>query len=157
MNGKLVPLRTQLKNGDIVEIVTSPTQTPSREWLNMVATSRAKHKIRHWLNTEQKHRSIELGRKLIEREAKRYKVQWRKLIAENALDGVLTEHGLPRIDDLYADVGYGKIAARSIVERCRSRGHLCPSFETSDRTARGDQADRQHDRAGGRRMVLYVR
>ena len=117
VNGKLLPLRTPLKNGDIVDIVTSPTQTPSREWINMVATSRAKHKIRHWLNTEQKHRSIELGKKLIEREAKRYKVQWRKLVAENALDGVLTEHGLPRLDDLYADVGYGKISARSIVER----------------------------------------
>ena len=117
VNGKLVPLRTHLKNGDIVEIVTSPTQTPSREWINMVATSRAKHKIRHWLNAQQKHRAIELGRKLIEREAKRYKVQWRKLVAENALDGILSEHGLPRLDDLYADVGYGKIAARSIVER----------------------------------------
>jgi guanosine-3',5'-bis(diphosphate) 3'-pyrophosphohydrolase len=117
VNGKLVPLRTQLRNGDILEILTGPNQTPNREWINMVATSRAKHKIRHWLNTEQKHRSIELGRKLIEREAKRYKVQWRKLIAENALDGVLSEHGLPRIDDLYADVGYGKIQARSIVER----------------------------------------
>jgi GTP diphosphokinase / guanosine-3',5'-bis(diphosphate) 3'-diphosphatase len=117
VNGKLVPLRTHLRNGDIVDIITGPTQTPSREWINMVATSRAKHKIRHWLNTEQKHRSIELGRKLIEREAKRYKVQWRKLVAENALDGVLSEHGLPRLDDLYADVGYGKIAARSIVER----------------------------------------
>ncbi len=117
VNGKLVPLRTQLKNGDILEILTGPNQTPNREWINMVATSRAKHKIRHWLNTEQKHRSIELGRKLIEREAKRYKVQWRKLLAENALDGVLSEHGLPRIDDLYADVGYGKIQARSIVER----------------------------------------
>ncbi|HEX8170750.1 MAG TPA: bifunctional (p)ppGpp synthetase/guanosine-3',5'-bis(diphosphate) 3'-pyrophosphohydrolase [Thermoanaerobaculia bacterium] len=117
VNGKLVPLRTALKNGDIVEIVTSPTQSPSREWLNMVVTSRARHKIRHWLNTEQKYRSIELGRKLIEREAKRYKVQWRKLVAENALDGVLSEHGLARLDDLYADVGYGKIAARSLVER----------------------------------------
>jgi len=117
VNGKLLPLRTPLKNGDIVEILTAPNQTPSREWLNMVVTSRAKHKIRHWLNAEQKHRSIELGRKLIEREAKKYKVQWRKLIAENALDGVLSEHSLPRLDDLYADVGYGKIAARSIVER----------------------------------------
>ncbi|HUP59029.1 MAG TPA: bifunctional (p)ppGpp synthetase/guanosine-3',5'-bis(diphosphate) 3'-pyrophosphohydrolase [Thermoanaerobaculia bacterium] len=117
VNGKLVPLRTQLRNGDIVEIVTSQTQTPSREWINMVATSRAKHKIRHWLNTEQKHRSVELGRKLIEREAKRFKVQWRKLVAENALDGVVAELGLPRLDDLYADVGYGKISARSVVER----------------------------------------
>ncbi|HEX7707771.1 MAG TPA: TGS domain-containing protein, partial [Thermoanaerobaculia bacterium] len=117
VNGKLVPLRTQLRNGDIVEIITGPTQSPSREWINMVATSRAKHKIRHWLNTEQKHRSMELGRKLIDREAKRYKVQWRKLVAENALDGILTEHGLGRLEDLYADVGYGKISARSIVER----------------------------------------
>jgi GTP pyrophosphokinase len=83
----------------------------------MVVTSRARHKIRHWLNAEQKNRSMELGRKLIEKEAKKYKVQWRKLIAENALDGVLTEYGTPRLDDLYADVGYGKVSARSIVER----------------------------------------
>jgi guanosine-3',5'-bis(diphosphate) 3'-pyrophosphohydrolase len=120
VNGKLVPLRTPLKNGDIVEILQGATQTPSREWLNMVVTSRARHKIRHWLNTEQKHRSIELGRKLIEKEAKRYKVQWRKLVAENALDGVLSEHGLARLDDLYADVGYGKVSPRSLVERFAS-------------------------------------
>jgi GTP pyrophosphokinase len=117
VNAKLVPLRTPLKNGDILEILTAPNQTPSREWVNMVVTSRARHKIRHWLNTEQKQRSIELGRKLIEKEAKRYKVQWRKLVAENALDGVLHEYGLSRLDDLYADVGYGKVSARHIVER----------------------------------------
>src|SRR5216683_8326187 len=117
VNGKLVPLRTPLKNGDIVEIATSPTQAPSREWVNMVVTSRARHKIRHWLNTEQKHRSIDLGKKLIEKEAKRYRVAWRKLIAENALDGVLSEYGLARLEDLYADVGYGKVSPRSIVER----------------------------------------
>ena len=117
VNGKLVPLRTPLKNGDIVEVLTGATQTPNREWVNMVVTSRARHKIRHWLNTEQKHRSIELGRKLIEKEAKKYKVTWRKLVAENALDGVLSEYGLARLDDLYADVGYGKVQARAIVER----------------------------------------
>ena len=117
LNGKLVPLRSTLSNGDIVEIMTGPTQTPSREWLNMVVTSRARHKIRHWLNTEQKHRSIELGRKLIEKEAKRLKVPWRKLITEAALDGVLHEYGHSKLDDLYADVGYGKITPRTIVER----------------------------------------
>ncbi len=117
VNGKLVALRTPLRNGDIVEILTGTTQTPSREWLNMVATSRAAHKIRHWLNAEQKNSSIELGRKLIEREAKRYRVQWRKLVAENALDGVLSEYGLAKLDDLYADIGYGKVSGRSIVER----------------------------------------
>jgi len=117
VNGKLVPLRTPLKNGDIVEIMTGASQTPSREWVNMVVTSRARHKIRHWLNAEQKNRSIELGRKLIEKEAKKYKVGWRKLVAENALDGVLIEYGLARLDDLYAEVGYGKLSGRSIVER----------------------------------------
>src|SRR6185369_14301291 len=117
VNGKLVPLRTQLKNGDIVEISTAPNQTPSREWLGMVVTARARHKIRHWINIEQKHRSIELGRRLIEKEAKRYRVQWRKLVAENALDSVLAELALPRLDDLYADVGYGKLSPRSVVER----------------------------------------
>src|SRR5437870_1567856 len=117
LNGKLVPLRTPLTNGDIVDIITAANQTPSREWINMVVTSRARHKIRHWLNTEQKHRSIELGRRLIEKEAKRYRVQWRKLVAENALDSVLAELALPRLDDLYADVGYGKLSPRSVVER----------------------------------------
>jgi GTP diphosphokinase / guanosine-3',5'-bis(diphosphate) 3'-diphosphatase len=117
VNGKLMALRTPLRNGDIVEILTGATQTPSREWLSMVATSRAAHKIRHWLNAEQKNRSIELGRKLVEREAKRYRVQWRKLVAENALDGVLSEYGLAKLDDLYADVGYGKVSPRNLVER----------------------------------------
>src|SRR4029079_12380326 len=117
VNGKLVPLRTALKNGDIVDIITGAQQTPSREWVNMVVTSRARHKIRHWLNLEQKNRSTELGRKLIEKEAKKFKVPWRKLVAENALDGILTDYGMAKIDDLYADVGYGKMSARSVVER----------------------------------------
>ncbi|HVS30312.1 MAG TPA: bifunctional (p)ppGpp synthetase/guanosine-3',5'-bis(diphosphate) 3'-pyrophosphohydrolase [Thermoanaerobaculia bacterium] len=120
VNGKLVPLRTALKNGDIVEILTGTTQTPSREWVNMVVTSRARHKIRHWLNAEQKNRSIELGRKLVEKEAKKFKVGWRRLVAENALDGILHEHGLGRLEDLYAEIGYGKVSARSVVDRFTS-------------------------------------
>jgi GTP diphosphokinase / guanosine-3',5'-bis(diphosphate) 3'-diphosphatase len=117
VNGKLVQLRSTLKNGDIIEIISAPNQTPSRDWLSIVVTSRARHKIRHWLNTEQKTRSIELGRKLVEKEARKFRVPIRKLIAENALDGVLAEHSYARIDDLYADVGYGKLSARSVVER----------------------------------------
>jgi GTP pyrophosphokinase len=117
INGKLVPLKTPLKNGDIVEILTGANQAPNREWLTIAVTSRARHKIRHWLNTEQKNRSIELGRKLLEKEAKKYRVSIKKLVAENALDSVLSEHGLSRLEDLYADIGYGKIAAKSVVER----------------------------------------
>ena len=117
VNGKLVPLRTHLKNGDIVEIMTDKNQTPSREWLNLVATSRARHKIRHWLNTEQKSRSIELGRKLIEKEARRYRLSLKKLLSENALQSLLSEQGISRVEELYADVGYGKVSAKSVVER----------------------------------------
>jgi len=131
VNGKLVQLRSPLKNGDIVEIMTGANQTPNREWINLVVTSRARHKIRHWLNTEQKTKSIELGRKLVEKEAKRYKVAFKKLIAENALDGVLSEYGLARLDDLYADVGYGKIAAKSLIERFVPEGQKGKEAEES--------------------------
>ncbi len=117
VNGKLVQLRTPLRNGDIIEILSAPNQTPSREWLSTVVTSRARHKIRHWLNAEQKKRSLELGRKLVEKEAKRFRVPIRKLIAESALEGVLAEHGYARLEDMFADVGYGKLAARSVIER----------------------------------------
>ncbi|MFN2442822.1 MAG: bifunctional (p)ppGpp synthetase/guanosine-3',5'-bis(diphosphate) 3'-pyrophosphohydrolase, partial [Thermoanaerobaculia bacterium] len=117
VNGKLVQLKTPLRNGDIIEIISAPNQTPSREWLSTVVTSRARHKIRHWLNAEQKKRSLELGRKLVEKEAKRSRVPIRKLIAESALDGVLAEHGYARLEDMFADVGYGKLAARTVIER----------------------------------------
>lgn len=117
VNGKLTPLRTPLKNGDIVQILTGSNQTPNREWVNLVNTSRARHKIRHWLNTEQKTRSTELGRKLLEREAKKLRVPIRKLITQNGLDGVLAEHGLSRMDDLYAEIGYGKVTPKNILER----------------------------------------
>ena len=72
VNGKMVPLRTRLKNGDIVEIVTQASHTPSRDWLNFVVTSRARQKIRHFVQQEEKARSIDLGRKLFEKEARRF-------------------------------------------------------------------------------------
>src|SRR5262249_34415224 len=74
VNGKLVPLRTTLRQGDIVEIVTSPNQHPSRDWLKLVKSSRARSKINQWLKVEERARSIELGRELFEREAKKYRL-----------------------------------------------------------------------------------
>ena len=117
INGKLVPLRTQLNNGDIVEAFTSPGQTPSQEWLSIVGTSRARHKIRHWLNTEQKSRSIELGRRLFEKEAKKYRLSLKKLTRDGALATLAAEHGHGKSDDLFADVGFGKLSAKTLVQR----------------------------------------
>jgi len=68
VNGRLVPLRTQLENGDIVEILTSPNQVPSRDWLELAATARAKNKIRAWLNRGEKEQAVESGLRLLERE-----------------------------------------------------------------------------------------
>ena len=74
VNGRMVPLRTRLANGDIVEILTQPGHKPSRDWLNFVATSRARNKIKHFIHAEEKSRSLELGRRLFDKEVRRFAV-----------------------------------------------------------------------------------
>jgi GTP diphosphokinase / guanosine-3',5'-bis(diphosphate) 3'-diphosphatase len=117
INGKLVPLKTQLSSGDIVEILTAPNQTPSRDWLSFVATSRARHKIRQYIHTQEKLQAVELGRRLLERELKKYKKTLKKLTAEGKLERELPQWGFSKPEDLYAAVGYGKLAAKNVLER----------------------------------------
>ncbi|HXT20200.1 MAG TPA: bifunctional (p)ppGpp synthetase/guanosine-3',5'-bis(diphosphate) 3'-pyrophosphohydrolase, partial [Thermoanaerobaculia bacterium] len=117
VNGKLVPLRTLLRNGDIVEILTDPSRQPSRDWLNLVATSRAKSKIRHWLSTQQKQKATEIGRRLLDRELRRYKVNPKKVAEGAEMTAYLTEHGLTGIEDLYSRVGFGKVGVRQVLTR----------------------------------------
>ncbi|HET9697713.1 MAG TPA: bifunctional (p)ppGpp synthetase/guanosine-3',5'-bis(diphosphate) 3'-pyrophosphohydrolase [Terriglobales bacterium] len=116
VNGRMVPIRHKLRSGDIVEIITQPGHQPSRDWLAIVKSSRAKQKIRHWLNVHQRERAIEIGKKLIEKEARKYRV-YLKDIKEADFQRVSTELGLGRPDDLLAAIGYGKFAARSILAR----------------------------------------
>ena len=117
VNGKLVPLRTPLSNGDIIEILTAPNQVPSRDWLSSVVTSRARHKIRHFIHEEEKRQAVELGRRLLERELKKFRRTVRKLEAEGALQRELAQWGFTKPDDLYAAIGYGKLAPRAALER----------------------------------------
>jgi len=117
VNGKLVPLRTTLGSGDIVEILTSANQTPSRDWLSFVATSRARHKIRHFIHTQEKLQAVELGRRLLDRELKKFKRTLKKLESQGTLERELSHWGFSRPEDLYAAVGYGKIPPRSALER----------------------------------------
>ena len=117
VNGKLVPLRTPLSNGDIIEILTAPNQVPSRDWLSSVATSRARHKIRHFIHEEEKRQAVELGRRLLERELKKFRRTVRKLEAEGLLQRELAQWGFTKPDDLYAAIGYGKLAPRAALER----------------------------------------
>jgi len=117
VNGKMVPLRTRLKNGDIVEIVTAPGHKPSRDWLNFVGTSRARSKIRHFIHAEEKSRSTELGRKLFEKEARRFDVSYKAMMEPAKLDEAALAYGLQKADDLFAAIGYGKLAARNVIAK----------------------------------------
>src|SRR5256712_2768831 len=116
VNGRMVPLRYKLHSGDIVEILTQPGHKPSRDWLAVVKSSRARNKIKHWLNLHQRERAIEIGRKLIEKEARKYRVGLKE-IKEPDLQRIASDYGLGRPDDLMAGIGYGKYSARQVLAR----------------------------------------
>ena len=119
VNGKMVPLRYKLKNGDIVEIVTSPGHKPSRDWLGFTVTNKAKAKIRHYLNTAEKQQALEIGRKHLERELRRYDLTLKRVVQEpSALESLAQELGVgTRLDDLFAALGYGKVSVRQVLAR----------------------------------------
>jgi GTP pyrophosphokinase len=123
VNGRMVPLRTKLKNGDIVEIVTNPSHQPSRDWLNFVATSRARNKIKHLIQGEEKERAVELGRKLLEKEARRYDGNLVKLIESESLTVAANDLGFQN-DELFAQIGYGKLAPRQVLDKLVPPGEL---------------------------------
>jgi len=114
VNGRIVTLRTKLKHGEIVEVITSKDASPSRDWLVFVKTARARNRIKHWINQKEKEDAAELGRKLLEKEARKFKTTWKKVSTTNELAGVLLQYGIQKADDVYAEVGFGKVAARQI-------------------------------------------
>jgi GTP pyrophosphokinase len=116
VNGRMVPLKSKLANGDIVEIVTQPGHSPSRDWLNFVTTSRARNKIKHVIHNQEKSRSIELGKRLFEKDVRRFSVDKARVTADE-LAKIGAEYGLPKLDDLYAAFGYGKLQPRSVLAK----------------------------------------
>jgi GTP pyrophosphokinase len=116
VNGRIVPLRTRLRNGDIVEISTQTGHAPSRDWLSFTKSSRARNKIKHWLNEQQRVRAIEIGRKLLDREARKYKLSLGKF-DESDYDKVAGEYGLGTQAELLAGVGFGKFSARQVLNK----------------------------------------
>jgi GTP pyrophosphokinase len=123
VNGRIVPLRTKLANGDIVEILTQTAHKPSRDWLNFVHTSRARNKIKHAIHAEEKTRSVELGRRLFEKEVRRFGVE-KGRIDDEALAEVAGEYGAQKADDLFAAIGYGKVTARAVLGRLVGQDRL---------------------------------
>ncbi len=116
INGKIVPLRYKLKNGDTIEIITSQTHGPSRDWLKFVVTQRAKTRIKQWIKAEERHQSVELGIKLLESELRKHNMS-------NALmrsDEILTAAkslGMNSLEDLFVSVGFGKVSPHQVVNR----------------------------------------
>src|ERR687890_528792 len=106
VNGKMVPLRTRLRNGDIVQVMTAPGHHPSRDWLNFVVTSRARNKIKHYIHAEEKARSLELGKKIFEKEARRYGLNVKSLTEGAAFASALSEGGYQKADDLFTAIAY---------------------------------------------------
>lgn len=115
VNGRLVPLRTVLKTGDIVEIQTSPHQVPRRGWLDFVVTARARSKIKAFLKKGEKERARVLGRKLLEREAKRLGLAVKQGLDGFSLKEAVTHHGFAKEEDLLAAVGFGRLSAREVM------------------------------------------
>lgn len=116
VNGRMVPLRTKLRTGDIVEIVTQKDHKPSRDWLTFVKSPRARNKIKHWLNEDQRRRAVEIGRKLLEREARKYKVPMTQ-IDDQDLGRIANEYGVATAVDLLATIGQGKHSAHQILNK----------------------------------------
>ncbi|MFZ0819470.1 MAG: bifunctional (p)ppGpp synthetase/guanosine-3',5'-bis(diphosphate) 3'-pyrophosphohydrolase [Candidatus Acidiferrales bacterium] len=116
VNGQIVPLRHPLSNGDVVEIMTQKGHVPSRDWLSYVRTSRARSKIRHWIHLNEHREATEVGRRLLEKEARQFGHALRR-VPEADLLRVASEYGCSRVEDLFAELGYGKYSARQVLSK----------------------------------------
>lgn len=134
VNGKMVPLKYQLQNGDTVEIMTSKTQVPSKDWLKFVVTNKAKAKIRAFVKEEQRRRAIMLGKELVEKEFRKFGMAAVKYLKGPAFEQYLKDHGLADLDELYVNVGYGKTETRILVERLSPEGIAKEAAKTDDST-----------------------
>jgi len=121
VSSRIVPLKYQLRNGDIIEIITQQGSHPSPDWLSLVKTSRARNKIKQWLNAHRRQRAEEIGEKLLEKEARRLKVPLKRISAE-AVQQVCHDYGCAHAADLYAALGYGRYSARSIAAKLAGDG-----------------------------------
>jgi len=116
VNGRIMPLKSRLRNGDIVEISTQVNHTPSRDWLALVKTSRARNKIKHWINVAEGKRAIEIGKKLLEKDARKFDLALKNVALED-YERVAREYGCRTADDLHAGLGYGRFSARQVLSK----------------------------------------
>jgi GTP pyrophosphokinase len=121
VKGKLVPLRYELQNGDIVEIITSNKQHPSKDWLDFAKTPRAKTKIRHWVKDQERDESIELGKDILERALAKFHIQFPNILKSKQILNISKDLSLHSVEDLFANIGYGKLSANQVVGRLKPK------------------------------------
>lgn len=139
VNGRMAPLRTKLRTGDIVEIVTQKDHNPSRDWLTFVKSPRARNKIKHWLNEDLRRRAVEIGRKLLERAARKFKVPLSQ-ICDQDLGRIANEYGVATAADLLAALGQGKHSARGVLNKLAPGSANLPEAEAAPEPKSGTAA-----------------
>jgi GTP diphosphokinase / guanosine-3',5'-bis(diphosphate) 3'-diphosphatase len=140
VNGKIVPLRYKLKNGDTVEVLSSPQANPSKDWLTFVKTSRAQQRIRNYIKQQQREKSLMLGRELLERELRRFQLNLNKLIKSGELKKVAESYGHRTEDDVMVALGYGKLTPQQIVQQLVPPERLAAAEPLKSGAAPGAQA-----------------
>jgi guanosine-3',5'-bis(diphosphate) 3'-pyrophosphohydrolase len=128
VNGEMVPLRHALANGDVVEIMVQKGHAPSRDWLSFIHTSRARSKIKQWINLHEREEATDVGRRLLEKEARHSGVTLKK-ISDAEWQRVASDYGCSRVEDLYADLGYGKWSARQVLAKATGKPAAEPTSE----------------------------
>lgn len=117
VNERLVSLKYKIENGDVVEIIRTPGHKPTRDWLNFVVTSKARSKIKQWVAEKQRAESVEIGRKMFEREALRLRLKTKTVLEDPLLQKFLTDNGIAKVEDMFAAIGYGKLTAKTVLVR----------------------------------------
>jgi guanosine-3',5'-bis(diphosphate) 3'-pyrophosphohydrolase len=148
VNGRIVPLKYQLRNGEIVEIVTDKNRNPSRDWLAFVKTAKARNKIRQWLNKHERLQAIELGRKMLEKEAQRFKISLKNVLGHENFTQRLEDAGQHKEEDLFAQIGFGKMSARSFLENLLETTVEAPEEKTSVASLKQKVKDALHIGSG---------
>ncbi len=127
VNGKIVPLKHVLRNGDKIEVVTQTGHTPSRDWLKFVKTSKARTRIKAWLKAEERRRSILLGKELLEKDIRKHELNPSKIFKSDDLLKIANEMSHNTLDDLLAAIGYGKVSAHMVANKISpEKSHVEP-------------------------------
>ncbi len=160
VNGKIVPLKYELESGDTIEILTSPNQTPHKDWLKFVRTSRAKTKIKHWIKAEEQKRSLEIGRRLLETEFRRHGLAPAQVLKSSELVEVAKQEGYETTDELTIAIGFGHIATAQVVNRLITPASqttpVLPEPSTSHKVLSSRDGEQGVQVKGGRDLLMQL-